>query len=329
MSVFLTSAYPYDAQNNFGPQWLLEHADDAGRALCTDDPEAAQCILFVENHPPADPYFLAVRRHELFRKYPDKCVLYHDADRSVTAMRTISPSIERWQYDPRHKRTAHYIARLCENDGVNAVSTVDHGAGRHLYSFQGAASTHPVRAALLAMPHPDDTHLEDTSGRHAWLMSPQDKCDYERRYVAVTLASDFVLCPRGIGPATYRQFEVMQLGRAPVIISDDWVEIPGPDWNRCSIRIREADIARIPVVLRERRHEAAAIGRAAKAAWENHFSPSASLATVARSALELADTQYSLLNAAADLAQFRDPWHARNLVRYARNYLRAHRQARR
>ena len=142
MSVFLTSAYPYDTQNNFGPQWLLEHADDAGRALCTDDPEAARCILFVENHPPADPYFLAVRRHELFRKYPDKCVLYHDADRSVTAMRTISPSIERWQYDPRHKRTAHYIARLCENDGVNAVSTVDHGADRHLYSFQGAASTH-------------------------------------------------------------------------------------------------------------------------------------------------------------------------------------------
>jgi hypothetical protein len=36
-------------------------------------------------------------------------------------------------------------------------------------------------------------------------------------------------CPAGIGPATYRLFEAMELGRVPVILSDEWVPRKGLD----------------------------------------------------------------------------------------------------
>src|ERR1700752_2244534 len=75
MKIFLTSAYPFDRERNFGPQWLTQHANPRGQALLAADPATADCILFVENHPDLDPYFLEVRRNPLYRELRDRCVL--------------------------------------------------------------------------------------------------------------------------------------------------------------------------------------------------------------------------------------------------------------
>ncbi len=37
--------------------------------------------------------------------------------------------------------------------------------------------------------------------------------------------------PRGIGASSVRIFEAMRAGRAPVIISDDWIVPPVGDWG--------------------------------------------------------------------------------------------------
>jgi len=73
--------------------------------------------------------------------------------------------------------------------------------------------------------------------------------DYEKKaFVDSILDSKFVLCPRGWFPVTYRLFEVMELGRCPVIISDQWVPIQGIPWDECTIQVPEVDVGNIPEI---------------------------------------------------------------------------------
>ena len=60
----------------------------------------------------------------------------------------------------------------------------------------------------------------------------------------------------------------MQLGRVPVILADDWVPSEGPPWQDFSIRVSE-----LPEILEPLRRDAAEMGRAARAAWEQWMKP--------------------------------------------------------
>lgn len=319
--IFLTSAYPYSATVNFGPQWLKQHADAEGLALLTDDPARADCILFVENHPDNDPYFFQVLRSSLYRRYKRKCVLYHDADQAVTALPTISPSVERWQFRRESKRSVHYVARKCENVAVNSTAPLWTAQRRFLCSFVGSSATHPVRKQLLEKRF-DGAFFADTAGQRGWEMTPEQKSRYEAEYLGVVQESHFILCPRGIGPCTYRLFESMQLGRAPVIIADEWVEIEGIDWNAFSIRVAERDVGRLADILTPRRPEALEMGRIARRVWEEHISPAASLGTLAKAAFAVLEKPYSATDWIVDKSQFVDGFHFINLLRHYKNRYR-------
>jgi len=67
----------------------------------------------------------------------------------------------------------------------------------------------------------------------------------------------------------------LRLGVAPVIVSDDWTPPDGIDWEKCSIRVEESQIARIPEILEELKPHARAIGLQARKEYEKHFSPQA------------------------------------------------------
>ena len=82
-----------------------------------------------------------------------------------------------------------------------------------------------------------------------------------------------------------RLFETMQVGRCPVILSDDWLPPPFVDWEACSLRIPERQVTSLPEILRARCDEAAQLGLAARRAWEENFSPARRLATIARAAI--------------------------------------------
>jgi exostosin family protein len=97
--------------------------------------------------------------------------------------------------------------------------------------------------------------------------------EQKREYVNEILRSKFVLCPRGQGMATHRLFEVMQLGRIPVILADDWLAPIGPDWNSCSIRIREKEIRNIPSILQANQDRFESMALAARREWETWFAP--------------------------------------------------------
>ena len=322
MKIFLTSAYPFSATHNFGPQWLEEHADADGLSLLTDDPARADCILFVENHPARDPYFFEVLRSPLYRRFKRKCVLYHDADQAVTSLPTISPSVERWQSGRGSKRSVHYVARLCENIAVNAATPQWNAERRYLCSFVGSSRTHASRKQLLDASY-TDAFLSDTKDRRAWEMSGTQKAQYEAQYLEVLAESHFVLCPRGNGPCSYRLFESMQLGRSPIIIADEWMEIEGIDWNAFSIRIPERDIGRLQPILAARKSESLEMGRIARRVWEEHLAPAASLRTLATAAFAVLARPYSTADWLADKSQFVSRRnHLRGLLRHYKNRYR-------
>jgi hypothetical protein len=79
-------------------------------------------------------------------------------------------------------------------------------------------------------------------------------------------------CPRGYACSTWRLFETLKAGRAPVIISDQWIPPQGPDWERFSVRIKESEVALIPKVLERYESEAELMGHQVRTAWDEWFS---------------------------------------------------------
>ena len=145
----------------------------------------------------------------------------------------------------------------------------------YLFSFVGSTGTAAVRREIAGLKHPRGL-VQDTSADFSRIlnerMTASESADYYRRYAEATKASKFILCPRGVSVSSIRLFETMEMGRVPVILSDDWVEPPGPAWESFAIRVRESDYAQIPRILEEREHEATHMGELARAQWEEWYS---------------------------------------------------------
>jgi len=94
----------------------------------------------------------------------------------------------------------------------------------------------------------------------------------KREYANSIRQSRFVLCPRGAGAGSVRLFETMRAGRVPVIISDVYVLPAGIDWECCSLRIREADVKRIPGIIEANRHKWLELAASARRLWLDNFS---------------------------------------------------------
>jgi hypothetical protein len=148
-------------------------------------------------------------------------------------------------------------------------------------------------------------------------MDAREQQDYRRRYAEITKASKFVLCPRGLSVSSIRLFETMRMGRAPVILSDDWVAPPGAAWDAFAIRVAERDWERIPQILEAREHEAVAMGKRARTEWVEWFSREVAFHRIVDSCLALR-AQRVLPERIARwpvYLQYLRPFHARKLVR--------------
>lgn len=267
MQVYLLSAYTGSPTTLL---WLLEsaEADPFGRHRLVDDADQADVILFAENHAHGDPYCLSVRHHPVYRRFPKKCFIYHDDDNAVAVMRGIYPSIRRRDYLVDRCRSAGYIARIVENEAIRYDPTPR--TRKYLYSFLGEANSQ-VRSALLSSAHPNGL-IRDTTGVRLWQMEPGFKRDlFVTQYADAILDSQFVLCPRGFGPATFRLFEAMEMGRAPVILSDEWIPPQGPRWDEFSVQVPECRVGEISAILSNYSDRHEVMGLLARRAWEQWF----------------------------------------------------------
>lgn len=233
------------------------------------EPELADAILIVSR---GDEYATNLRRHPLVNRYPQKCFVYDVRDRPLDLMPGLYASMPRGSYRPRRHRTAGYFAPI--NDEVQRVAATTVRPDL-LCSFVGGPTSRVRRRLFDANPFGDRTEVV-IQNVYGWVIrgsNQSDKADKFRAYAEVTARSLFVLCPRGIGTSSHRLFETLELGRVPVILSDQWIPPTGPDWDTFSIRVPERDWEALPSVLEEYAHRATRMGELARQAWVEWFSP--------------------------------------------------------
>lgn len=253
--------------------FLLKHAaeqDKFGQHTLTDDPSEADVILFGEMSTPGN-FFEKIRAHPVYRRFAEKCIVFDSADFFFPVLRGIYASLSRDQYCLGGMRTGFYLY-LIENAFINFRPCT--GDEPYLASFVGSTIAHPVREKLFEIQR-DDFCLRDTSAYSSRITHdahPAERARFWAEYADAIANAKFSLCPRGRGTSSIRLFESMKMGRACVILADDWQPNQGIQWDEFSITIPERDVLRIPEILDRHAHRAAEMGVRARQIWEENFS---------------------------------------------------------
>jgi hypothetical protein len=244
---------------------LSERAEPKLHVL-VDDPDEAEIILFVGSW---DSEGAPVRKHPLPRRYPEKCFVYFDADGFVPLLRGVYTNAEKaWLLDSRRAEGQAFI------EALNPMTVPQPEAvKKYLFSFAGG-STSLLRKKLYKIDfRREDVVVKNTSDYFHWDASQAGREQRQRDYASMIAGSHFALCPRGASAGGQRLFEVMQMGVAPVLISDALKLPAGPDWDSFLIQVPERRIRHLAEILEPYRAESAERGRLAQQAWEQWFAP--------------------------------------------------------
>ncbi len=252
---------------------LMRRRASLSHHTLVDDPVQAELILLAGSFG-SEPALLL--DHPLYRSDPNRCAVYTEDDNYLP----LAPGVYCSAVVDQHSRAGRtfsysYISRdgQFSNPYIGSTSENLSLARTLLFSFQGG-STSLLRKRLfnLAFNRPDCL-IENTSTYYHWDLSQPGRIERQQRYASTLAASHFVLCPRGAGTGSIRLFEVMSAGIPPVLISDDYLLPPGPDWDSFLLRVPESEIARLPKILDPLRGSSADRGRLAREAWLQHFAP--------------------------------------------------------
>lgn len=321
MKVYILSAYA-ESEDNFAFQNLKKSSlyDPYKKHTLVDKPELADLIIFVEHHPGTDPYFFKVLKNPIYRKYKKKCYLYHDCDEHLTLIPTISPSVLSSSFNKRMHHPYHYLEQISMNPYIQYVPEKN-DEKKYLFSFMGASRTYPSVREEIINRFQGDENIQDTKDYNSWDLNEEDRNKYFEKYAQVLFQSKFILCPRGIGPSSYRQYESMKMGIAPVIISDEWVECEEIDWDSCSIRIKEKDVGRIEEILKSRENECYELGINARKNYEKYMSFENQFHFLSEAAAKLHAfrNDVSFSDYFNECLRFFEPFHFRNLLRHYKN----------
>lgn len=250
MNIYFHSVYTPLGHDN---RWQLDmfrdlaQRDRNDRHHVCDTPEAADAILVVDVANHLDGFrFAAVKRDPIVKRFRDKAFAWVQSARPPCVIPGLYSNVERRHWVPELQQPCGYFGERW----VEQHEPVTHQRARHLFSFRGSLWTHPVRSRLRKLNCAEGRVVE-TSGTN-WYSPDRSGLDELRQaFIDDVAESKFVLCPRGTGTNSFRLYEVLALGRVPVIISDQWVPTPGPDWAECCVRVPERDIDRIPDICRQ------------------------------------------------------------------------------
>ena len=274
MKVYLAAAVPWERDRTPIPAFeQVARQDRFQLHALTDDPADADLILFVDAHlHPNDWRLQSIRRHPLAIRYFDKVCLYDERDRPWCSLPGVYVSMPKSTFDRQKQQAYAYYT----NNMTQRLQAAKQVAPDLLFSFMGGRS-HKLRDQIFRLSHPR-AEITNTSQVNFFVSSGEpdyaEKIERQKQIFADTLLrSKFVICPRGAGTSSIRLYEAMSAGRAPVIISDNWQRPVGPDWEKCALTVREADIEKIPQLLEERERDAEAIGALALAEYTAWFAP--------------------------------------------------------
>ncbi|WP_260703656.1 glycosyltransferase family 47 protein [Edaphobacter flagellatus] len=230
--------------------------------VLVDDPEEADMILFVGRW---SFYGNGVVGHPLPKKYPEKTFVYNDDDILAPLLPGVYASAEQPRLF-RLNRQENQKFIDWRNEHVQPIEAEK----KYLFSFSGRSSSW-LRKRLFRIDFGrSDVFIEDTSYYDHWTIQP-DREENQKRYVRTLAESRFALCPKGASAGSYRLFEVMEMGIAPVILSDRYILPEGPDWDSFALRVPESRIGDLAQIVDAHAHEAEERGRLARKAYEEWF----------------------------------------------------------
>ena len=239
----------------------------------TDRPEKADIIVFWEPHQDSQIIWVPrLRSHPLIHEFPNKAFVVSVEDKPLGFLPGLYTSLPARLHHPNRHRS--WIFYRTQNPYVHSRRNNRCISPANLASFSGANS-HALRARLFEMK--DSLAREDiflaVTKRNKFSANPNDPQLKQSQldFIHAILDAKFSLCPRGNGPASYRLQESLALGRAPVIISDDWVPVSDLDWSRFAIFVREKEISNLPAILREHESHWKEMGDSALEIYESFF----------------------------------------------------------
>jgi hypothetical protein len=240
----------------------------------TDEPEQADIIVFWEPHQRSEQVRIPrLRAHPLVHQFPNKVFVVSVEDVPLGLLSGLYTALPVRRHHPHRHRTSLYFQT--HNPYLySRLASQPVSSPANLASFSGANS-HPVRGWLFEMAESfarQDIIISATE-RHKFDIStdPQLK-PFQLNFVDAILDAKFSICPRGHGAGSYRLQESLALGRAPVIISDDWVPPADLDWKRFAIFVAENSLHHLPAILREHEPHWKEMGELARQTFESRFS---------------------------------------------------------
>ena len=153
---------------------------------------------------------------------------------------------------------------------------------QHLATWRGnVKSNRRLRQALVdQFSNKEHFNVQTTA---SWLDHDMEE---KLAYVDLILSGKFSLCPGGWAPISFRVYESMALGVAPVVIADQCVLPDGPNWAACRLRLPGAHVHTLNEFLGAHESEFEERGSCARAEWETYFSPQAAPGYYAQSLLD-------------------------------------------
>jgi hypothetical protein len=239
----------------------------------TGDSDQADIIVFWEPHQRSQVIRIPrLRAHPLVQQFPNKVFVVSVEDAPLGLLPGLYTSLPRSRHHPhRHRTTLYYRTPNPYLRSLRAGRQIE--SPSYLASFMGAPS-HDLRRRMFEMADLFAWHnviLRATPYNHFLIPQDPDLKPLHLSFLDTILDAKFSLCPRGNGPASYRLQESLALGRAPVIISDDWVPCADLDWDSFAIFVAENSLPELPAILREYEPRWKEMGDLARQAYEAHF----------------------------------------------------------
>lgn len=239
----------------------------------TDNLNEAELILVCDAF--FDNYGERIFKNEILKNYTNKCFLLSNMDRPLPLFRGILTSAEKSFFNFGRIRSCSYTAALpnfknpfIENYYLNNEKQPEK---KFLFSFIGRNSD-PIRKPIFLNDFGrKDILIANTENSFNLYNRDNDFLNKQHFYFETLLQSKFALCPRGWGTNSYRLFEAMMLGVAPIIISDEWILPKGPDWKTFSLIIPYKNIKLLEKIIIENEARYLEMGIKAKEAYVKYF----------------------------------------------------------
>lgn len=234
--------------------------------IVADSPDDADIVLHIETPQYKDwNYGPRLLQNADLLRLADKTFVFEFADGPAGFLSGVYPSLKKTDADPKRFRSGGYL--IFASDIIGRAQENYRREPQLLFSFRGFAS-HPVREEIFKTDFGrSDVYVEQTT---KWFThNEQDRLNY----IEQTLNSRFVLCPCGQGTSSVRLFETLAAGRVPVIVSDEWVEPSGPEWNRFSVRVPQNRVREIPSILARYEEKWPEMAEAARQTWHDWYAP--------------------------------------------------------